>query len=466
MFDQPAVIVDLETTGANASEDRITEVGVIEVAGGEVLGEWSTLVNPQAPIPPFIETMTGITNAMVRSAPAFGDLADELAERLGGRLFIAHNARFDYGFIRNEFRRIDRPFRETMLCTVKLSRRLWPEHRSHGLDAIIARHGIACEARHRALGDARALWRFLRFVRGEFPAGRLDAVVRELTRGPATPPHLDPERLAAIPDAPGVYRFLGESGAVLYTGKSVSLRSRVLAHFAADHASAKDMRLSLEVRDVDWIATAGELGALLAESRIVKDRLPLHNRRLRRTRELWSLRMVPALPIGAHAVEVAGAETLDLDRLDEHFGLFRSRRTAEQALHGIAAEHGLCHKLIGLDQRPGPCFAHQVGKCRGACVGRETPQAHNLRLLTALMPLRLRTWPYRGRIGIREHDPRTDRTDLHVVDRWCHVGTAATEADLEALLASGRTPEFDPDVYRILARHLAAVPRAAVIELD
>ena len=171
LLDAPLAIVDVETTGAHPAWDRVTEIAVVEVADGEVLSEWSTLVNPGTSIPPAIQALTGITNRMVADAPAFEDLAPGLYERLEGRVFVAHNARFDYGFLRREFERAGLRFQARTLCTVKLSRRLYPGHARHNLDSLIDRHGLKFgfhgAARHRALGDARAVWQFLRVAAEE-----------------------------------------------------------------------------------------------------------------------------------------------------------------------------------------------------------------------------------------------------------------------------------------------------------
>ena len=156
MTEQTIVFVDLETTGGSTTADRITEVGIVEM-GPEGVSEWSSLVNPQMSIPPFIERLTGISNAMVQDAPTFAEIAPELIQRLSGKLFVAHNARFDYGFLKNEFKRLNLPFRADVLCTVKLSRRLFPQEYKHNLDAIISRHALVAESRHRALADARQL---------------------------------------------------------------------------------------------------------------------------------------------------------------------------------------------------------------------------------------------------------------------------------------------------------------------
>lgn len=158
MFDRKVVFLDLETTGASAGQDRITEVGLIEVDDGYFVREWSTLVNPGIPIPPLIQSLTGINDAMVAGAPYFEDIAQELHDAIDGRMLIAHNARFDYGFLEQEFKRIDQDFSAPVLCTVRLSRKLFPQHARHNLDTLISRHDIECDARHRALGDARVLW--------------------------------------------------------------------------------------------------------------------------------------------------------------------------------------------------------------------------------------------------------------------------------------------------------------------
>lgn len=155
------VFVDLETTGGSPAADRATEIGVIEVDASGVR-EWSTLVNPQTPIPPFIQRLTGITDAMVSDAPTFESLAADLHARLSGALFVAHNAPFDHGFLRQEFERAGHVFEPRVVCTVKLSRKLFPEHARHNLDSVVQRHGIHLPEteRHRALGDARAVWAF------------------------------------------------------------------------------------------------------------------------------------------------------------------------------------------------------------------------------------------------------------------------------------------------------------------
>ena len=198
MLSEPLIFLDLETTGMLAAGERITEIGLVEVDQGRFVGSWSQLVNPERFISPFIEALTGITNEMVEDAPTFRELAPGLFERLQGKLLVAHNARFDYGFLRNEFERAGFAYQPRVLCTVKLSRKLFPEHRRHNLDSLIERHGLSCSARHRALGDAEVLWDFMQKVYAEVDSARIDAAVQAQMDAPGQPS----EAVDVIPEAP------------------------------------------------------------------------------------------------------------------------------------------------------------------------------------------------------------------------------------------------------------------------
>ncbi|HKL48291.1 MAG TPA: exonuclease domain-containing protein [Desulfuromonadales bacterium] len=447
------VFIDLETTGTNASRDRITEVGLCEVLNGELVEEWSTLVNPGKSISPFIEQLTGISTAMVAEAPRFEDLADELFDRLRGKILVAHNARFDTGFLKSEFRRLDIPFQEKTLCTLKLSRTIYPQHRRHNLDALIERHGLGAQDRHRALGDARATWKFFEKVRLEQSPDIIEKALQKQLKKQSLPPHLPAEQIEQLPSSAGVYLFYGENDAILYVGKSIDIRSRVNSHFSEDHRAHKGMRLSQQVRRIDFIETAGELGALLLEARLVKDMTPIHNRRLRRTRDLFSIRLLAGKNDGSKP-QIVSHRGLCGEDLEGLFGLFRSRRKAEEGLRDIIQDQGLCNRVLGLDKGTGACFNYQIRKCRGACVGKEPLPLHEARLVNALAALKMRSWPFSGPVGIRERSRKDDRTDIHVFDRWCHLGTADSEDRLRDILSCPSPLPFDLDSYKILTRFL------------
>ena len=465
MLDEHVVFVDLETTGATATHDRITEIGIIEVNRGRLISEWSTLVNPGMSIPPMIQALTGITNTMVALAPAFAEIRCEVLQRLEGKLFIAHNVRFDYGFLKNEFRRCGVSFNARVLCTVKLSRKLYPQHAHHNLDTLMQRHDINCDARHRALGDAKVLWLLAQKWTAERGTALVQSAVDLLLKSQSLPAGLPDLAFDNIPETPGVYLFYGDNDVVLYVGKSINMRSRVMSHFSGDHRVNKDMRIAQQIKRIDWKQTAGELGALLLESRLVKQLAPVHNRQLRRDSQLcawhWREGDINSAP------QLATAGDIDPARFGELYGLFRSRATAIEALREIAASHGLCNILLGLEKRSvpysGACFAHQIKRCRGACVGLESHAQHAVRLKGALHSMRTLPWPFAGRIAVRENAGDGETTELHVLDRWCYLGTVRSEAELHDLADTRAAPVFDVDTYKILKRFIAKPPRGASI---
>ena len=419
----------------------MTEIAVLETSGFVLTGQWSTLLNPGTRVPGAIQALTGITQDMVDGAPRFAQIAGELYERLAGRLFVAHNARFDYGFLRREFERAGLKYLAKTLCTVRLSRRLYPQAAGHDLDSLIERHGLECEARHRALPDAGVLWQFLRSAAGDHGVEVIGVAARQIARQPALPPHLDRAAIDEIPEAPGVYLFY-EGETPLYIGKSRSMRSRVLQHFIATSSWTP------RVRRIEWQRTAGELGALLREAELVKTLDPVYNRQLRRPGKLCGF------AFDGTRLRLAGEEEIDADTLPFVYGVWRSRRAALQALKAAADEHRLCLQTLGFDaKKKGTCLRHQIGRCAGVCAGKESIHVHHARVATALARMKSADWPHRGPLGVVESDESRDATEVHVLDRWCCLGTARSDAEVAELLEV-RRPRFDYDHYRILSRHL------------
>jgi len=443
------VLLDLETTGAIPTQDRITEIGLIRYEHGIEVGRWSTLINPEVSISPFIQRLTGITQEMVKSAPTFQEVKDTLLEWLDNAVLCAHNVRFDYGFLKNEFKRIDITFQKKLLCTVKLSRKLYPQHHSHGLNAIIERFNLVCENRHRAMADTEMMAAFINAAMRELGEPMVQETAQVLLKQQVIPVHLDHLEVNAIPDTCGVYLFHGES-ALLYVGKSVALRSRIFNHFQGDHRSAKEMRIAQEIKRIEYRVTSGELGALLLESRLIKAYQPIHNRQLRRERQLcaWQVSDDPA---ACPLVTLINESDIGRNALSNVYGTFKTKRQAVEVLNKLADEYGLCDKALGLEKGAGVCFSHQLKHCKGLCAGKETAESHRLRLLTALNGYKLLAWPFAGRIGIREHNPYHDVTEMHVFDQWCHLGSIKDHQELDALSAQ---PQFDRDTYRYLLKFL------------
>jgi excinuclease Cho len=254
------------------------------------------------------------------------------------------------------------------------------------------------------------------------------------------PEHLRPW-LEALPKLPGVYFFHGDSDAMpLYIGKSVNIRSRVLSHLRTPDEAA----MLRQSRRITWVCTAGELGALLLEARLIKEQQPLFNKRLRRNRQLCSLLLQGGKP------QVVYAREVDFSAQPGLYGLFANRRAALQALQSIADEEKLCYGLLGLESltRGRGCFRSALHRCAGACCGKETPEAHHARFQAAMSRLQLVCWPWKGAVGLREKG--SEMTQYHIINNWLWLGAVNTLSEAAELL---RTPAgFDHDGYKILCK--------------
>lgn len=447
------VILDIETTGGSHLYDRITEIALVRIENGEIVDRWQSLINPERPIPFTITHLTGITDEMVKNAPTFAEIAPELYQRLEGMPLAAHNVRFDYGFLKAEYQRINATLMLKTLCTVKLSRKLFPDNRGHGLDAIMQRHGLTTNARHRAMGDVILVLEYLEVAKRVLGSVRVIEEIDYQCKGPSLPSGIDSNLLDKIPDSPGVYLFFGETDLPIYIGKSIKLRSRIMNHFSSDHSSSKEMQIAQEVRHVEWIETAGELGALLLESKLIKERQPVYNRMLRRNRQLQSIRLAETLDQTPWVTYVS-ADEFDPSYFDLLYGMFRSKRAATEAIRQIAIDHRLCPRFLGLETGKGACFSYQLKKCSGVCAGKEPPELHYLKLKQALIGMRLESWPYEGRIGIKEIDKLTGRTQIEVFDQWCHLATVEDDIQMDEVMQSRFEFNFDLDTYKLLIKAL------------
>lgn len=265
---QPLAFVDLETTGATAAVDRITEIGIVTVDADGRVDEWQQLVNPGQPISPFIEQLTGISNAMVATAPPFAAVAGETLARLQGRLFVAHNARFDHGFLKHEFKRAGVRFRGPALCTVKLSRALYPEHQRHSLDALIERHRLQAAARHRALADAQLVHQFWQIAHRERTPEQIAAAIAAQNPPCVLPPQIDPALAEELPETPGVFELRDAAGQALWISRAGNIARQLSQFFAAPEKTSRDRQVRERVQHIVWHETAGEIGARLLEARL------------------------------------------------------------------------------------------------------------------------------------------------------------------------------------------------------
>ena len=445
-------IIDVETTGLSALHDRIIEIGVLRIEDGKEVARFESLINPERHVSEHITGITGITPEVLENAPTFEKIAHELYELLEGCIFVAHNARFDYGFIRSEFKRIGINYTAKQLCTVKLSRQLFPENAEHNLDALIQRFNIICAIRHRALSDAEVVWEFLRRTRKYHSEEKVQEAMGGILKRTIVPPHLPPEVLTNLPETPGVYIFYGEEGVVLYVGKSINIKNRVLSHLTSSLSSTIEMRIFNQMNDIQTISTTGELGALLLESELVKNLMPLYNRRLRKTKKLVVLKK-KIHPTGYNGVISGYYETITHHDLVNFLGIFRSERQSQEFLTHLVKDYTLCPKLLGLEKTQGACFQYQLGKCLGACIGKEPVVSYNARFEDAFELTKIRTWPYTGAIAYEDRDVSGEHGELFIIQNWCLLGAVKFEGEMIERFLKGSTA-FDYESYKILVSFL------------
>ncbi len=361
-------VIDIETTGMSPERDRITEVAVVLSDGQKITESFSTLIDPERPIPPHITTITGIDDAMVADAPPFYEVARRIVEMTEGRVFVAHNARFDYSFLRAEFARLGYRYRRDLLDTVRESRRLLPGLSSYSLGVLCEAVGIVIEERHRALGDARAT------------AELLHLLLRKKKEAGVEPPTLSSalqEKIREIPAEPGVYYLHDHRGEVIYIGKSRNLRHRVQAHLSGGN-TRRALRIRQETTDITWQVTGSELIALLLEAAEIRQHLPRHNRaQRRRSRRIGLFSFTDPQGYIRFELRQAGEEEIPL----QSFGTLAEGR---EKLSRLVEQYDLCQKLAGLYDGTGTCFHYKIGMCRGACAGEENAAAYNLRARRAL----------------------------------------------------------------------------------
>lgn len=455
-FPQSFAIIDTETSGMRPPFSRIIDIGIIRVENGEVVERYGTLLNPGTSIPGFITRITSLTDEDLQDAPSFEDVALKIEELLKDAVFVAHNVSFDYNFVRSEFDRLSMPFSAETLCSVKLSRTLYPGARSHSLDALIDRHNLEITERHRALPDAEAVLQFFEHLSDEFASDDLaDAVARtrqsSFRRDPLRKERIPKDTFTELPDSAGVYFFYGPEQELLYIGKSKHVRTRARSHFHTTK-DKKERRLQAETELVDSVRTSGELSALILEAALIKAQSPLYNRALRKRRSLIIAKKEIA-DDGYARICLSAADTITPG--PEVLAVFRTMAQARASLKKLAKEKKLCAKLLGAEKGSGACFAYQLEACSGACVQKIGPDAHNEALDSAFASRKLRTWPYTGVVMIDEKE-REGAGTVFFVDNWALIGAYRYEDGAFSPFAEELEKGlFDYDTYKILVRYLA-----------
>jgi DNA polymerase-3 subunit epsilon len=366
-------IIDIETTGGSPVRDRITEIAVLVHDGNRIVREFTTLINPECNIPYHISALTGISNEMVADAPKFFEIARELVEITKDRTFVAHNVSFDYSFIRAEFRRLGYEFKRDNMCTVRLSRKIIPGHRSYSLGTLCQELNIPINGRHRALGDAYATAQLFEMLLETDSKNNSNYFAIMAERPVSLNPFLDPSTFKGLPESPGVYYFYNPEKELIYIGKSKNVRTRILSHFS-DNTTAKALQMRNQVAEISYELTGNELIALLKESEEIKRYKPLFNRAQRRSLFQYGL-----FTYTDHNGYIRFYLEKTTACANAPLTCFTSKSEARGFLARSVEKFGLCQKLCGLYPSESHCFHFEIGSCRGACIGREQPEAYNLR---------------------------------------------------------------------------------------
>lgn len=449
MFDDNYVFVDIQTTGTRPTTDRIFALEIYQVKANKPILIWSQLINPVVSLPAGIQVTTGITQEIIDSAPQFDEFADELIAILQGKIFISYNARYVYAFLKNELKSLGINWQAKTLCSTKLSKRILPYVASTEVSSLNENFNLRVKNKDNKITRAEFLAdlfiKLLEFVEPKTLASCIKQLIKEHT----IPSHLCSDLINTIPNTAGVYLFYGDNNSLLYIGKSVNLRKRVLSHFAADHADNKEMRLAQQIKSIDWITTAGELGALLNESHLIKQHKPILNRRLRRHKGLFTFAITQNLG-GYNTVKIIACN--ETDNLSHTHGLFRQKRKAEAKLRQLVKDFELCPKLMGLEKSHKACFYYQLKKCKGACIQQEDAESYNIRLACALEGFNYKAWPYTGKIAIKETCPITQKTEFHIIDEWRYINSVDDIKNIA--LKKPQDIIFDLDIYKILISYL------------
>ena len=441
-------IVDIETTGGRASYEKITEIAIYVHDGKKVVDEFSTLINPGQMIPYFITRLTGIDNEMVRNAPKFFEVAKKIVEITEGKIVVAHNAQFDYSFIREEFKSLGYTFSRDYLCTVKLSRKLIPGFRSYSLGNLCTSLGIQIENRHRAAGDALATVRLFEMLLERDRDNHILKSVKNDYLHLRFPENFDRKIVEKLPEATGVYYLHNEDGTIIYIGKSNNIRNRVLAHFA-NKGSHKAIEMRNAIRDVSFELTGSELIALLLESDEIKKYLPSFNRSQRRS--LFSYGIFQSVNKDGYITLKAGKITRGLQPIITS----HSPDEAKEMLEKRITKYHLCQKLCGMYDIEYACFHFSINQCNGACIGRESPEEYNMRAMKAIKSL---DYIHRNFLIVGSGRNEEERSVVSVENgRYRGFGFFNPDyvtPEVETLKEVISSKQDNRDVHRIIHRHL------------
>lgn len=355
-------IVDIETTGGSPSTSKITEIAIVITDGKKILDQYETLLFPEQNIPYNITALTGISNQMVAHSPKFYEVAKKILEFLEGRVFVAHNVNFDYGFIRQEFKSLGYNYESEKMCTVRLSRKAFPGLKSYSLGKLCNSLGITLNNAHRAMADTMATVEvFHKIMRVQEDLETVNNLADKLG-------------VKKLPSKAGIYYFKDFENNIIYVGKSINIRKRVQSHMR-NFSTKKGITIIETIQSIEYKITGNETMALLYETMEIKNHRPIHNRSQKKTKYPFGISI-------NREDEFHKLELTEVTQFSDTVIEFGSRREAKGFIMDVIERFDLCQKLNGLENvnRVGSCFQYQLHNCNGGCIGEESADDYNLRI--------------------------------------------------------------------------------------
>lgn len=442
-------IVDIETTGGYAANHRITEIAIYHHDGMRVTEHYHTLLNPGRNIPYYITGLTGITTEMVLDAPTFEEIAEDIFNLLDGKVFVAHNAHFDYSFLKREFELAGINWSAKKLCTVRLSRKIIPGLRSYSLGSLSESLGVTITNRHRAGGDASATAKIFDLLLRRDEDNHIAKALKKNSGETILPPNLPKEEFDRLPAKPGVYYFQNARGQVIYVGKAINIKKRIAGHFTGDAREWSRSRIRNEIHHISYELTGNELIALILESQEIRRLWPKYNQAQKYRVEEWGIyNYEDQNGYYRFSVNVAMKGTRPLIR-------FSTKGDAWNFLWERVREYELCPKLCGLQVSQGLCFNYQTGECRGACMCIESVKKYNKRVAKALQTFQSKG----GSVAIIGKGRNIDEQSLVLVENGNYRGFGffnkdVSISDFESAKTYVRSSVETPTVQNLINSYL------------
>ena len=438
-------VIDVETTGKG---NRMTEISIFKYDGETVIDEFTSLINPESFIPSHIVALTGIDNDLVADAPVFKDVADDILNITEGTTFVAHNVNFDYNIISGEFKRIGVDFNRKKLCTVRLSRRLLPGHRSYSLGKLCNSLNINLVNRHRARGDAEAtVILFEILLRQPDTEVVFKEFLNKNSREGTLPPNLPKEVFEALPNKPGIYYFKNKKGTIIYIGKAIDIKKRVLSHFYSKTKKSLDM--VRETGDIDFEVSGSELIALLMEDAAIKHHFPMYNKVAKRTIQSFAIFSYEDRKGVLHLATNKGK------LVPNPIITFFSVRDVRTYLENICVQHNLCPKYCHLQESVSECSHYSIKDCKGICKDEESVEDYNNRVLEAIHSIS----EQKDNIVIKEKGRHANEKAFIQIKNGIYIGYGFIDNDAQITHSDDLNTYIIPqkdnmDIQKILRQHV------------